>query len=119
MKKLLLVLVVLSSCTLAFAQGEVGKWSVHVQLGVNMNNWGVKNSSGNMTFDWTDAIANIDRVETKSKLGLVGGAEIGQNSRAAAVGDRELVVNRSLALGACRKGDAYAVVLGRLHIGGE
>ena len=77
MKKLLLVLVVLSSCTLAFAQGEVGKWSVHVQLGVNMNNWGVKNSSGNMTFDWTDAIANIDRVETKSKLGLVGGAEMG------------------------------------------
>ena len=48
MKKLLLVLVVLSSCTLAFAQGEVGKWSVHVQLGVNMNNWGVKNSSGNI-----------------------------------------------------------------------
>lgn len=77
MKKFLVIFAALFSCTFAFAQGEVGKWSVHIHLGMNMNNWGVKNSSGTIKFDWTDAVANIERVETKSKLGLVGGAEMG------------------------------------------
>ena len=71
MKKVIVMMVALFACSASYAQGEIGKWNLHVQAGVNFNDWGVS-ESGNDT-----GLGVNYKDESSLAGGILAGAEIG------------------------------------------
>ena len=65
-KKILSLLMFLSFSLAVSAHGEIGRISIHAQIGVSTNEWGISGSE-----------SNVNLLGNKFHMGLMGGVELG------------------------------------------